>query len=176
MKNHALGYKTEQNTRSALAMVSLPFSLGNPATFAFNRNSSSALCSPHSPVFASIQNTRIHTSPLQSFDGATQRLIFVPRTMTQGMHRRQSEHTQRRCWAVYSIINTCWREQVFRQQGKRGTYAERSNIKERTALCESVVAGAQVISHHYAITDHEQKQKKKKIKHIRRNMYTIGEA
>ncbi|RAK83273.1 hypothetical protein BO79DRAFT_72547 [Aspergillus costaricaensis CBS 115574] len=49
--------------------------------------------------------------------------------------------------------------------GEEGTYAERSNIKERTALCESVVAGAQVISHHYAITDHEQKQGiKQKIK------------
>ncbi|OJI90467.1 hypothetical protein ASPTUDRAFT_52327 [Aspergillus tubingensis CBS 134.48] len=68
-------------------MVSFPFSLGNPATFAFNnRNSSSASCSPLSPVFASTD---------------------------------------------------------FPLSREEGTYAERSNIKERTALCESVVAGAQ---------------------------------
>lgn len=103
-------------------------------------------------------------SPLQSLDGATQRLLFVPRTMTQGMHRRQREHTHKGDAGQCTALSIHVGANKYLTTGEEGTYAERSNIKERTALCESVVAGAQVISHHYAITDHEQKQCKKKDK------------
>ncbi|PYH71413.1 uncharacterized protein BO88DRAFT_227673 [Aspergillus vadensis CBS 113365] len=114
MKNHALGYKTEQNTRkrpcngfvSFFRLVTQPLLLSTIVTLSLL----------HAPLFP--LSLRPRTSPLQSLDGATQRLLFLPRTMTQGMHRRQREHTQRRCWAVYSIINTCWREQVFNNRGR----------------------------------------------------------